>query len=168
MTRENSNIQPLQSLVELDPKGYACISLVDPASVQESTDDDNNPVYEYNRYTIQRRCNAGFLAHLATSVSENFNAWLSLAKAEDEASAAAAVRKIRDALLEKSDRCMVLDRMGLEIPSGSTITAWLSFLRGLGSVITGEWARYRQALRDLPQQAGFPYDVEFPTPPDDE
>lgn len=166
MTRESSNVQPLQSLVELDPTGFARISLVDPASIQESTDDDNNPVYEYNRYVIQRRCNTGYLARLADSVRDNFTAWLALTKAEDEASTAAAVRKIRDALLEKSDRCMALDRMGLEIPTGSTITAWLSFLRGLGNVITGTWATYRQALRDLPQQAGFPYNVEFPTPPE--
>lgn len=28
------------------------------------------------------------------------------------------------------------------------------------------WARYRQALRDLPEQAGWPESVEWPTPPD--
>jgi hypothetical protein len=28
-----------------------------------------------------------------------------------------------------------------------------------------EWATYRQALRDLPLQAGFPFDVTYPTKP---
>ncbi len=28
------------------------------------------------------------------------------------------------------------------------------------------WAAYRQALRDLPQQAGFPWQVTWPTPPE--
>jgi hypothetical protein len=28
-----------------------------------------------------------------------------------------------------------------------------------------EWATYRQALRDIPEQEGFPYDVIFPTKP---
>jgi hypothetical protein len=28
-----------------------------------------------------------------------------------------------------------------------------------------EWATYRQALRDLPTQEGFPWDVKFPTKP---
>ena len=28
------------------------------------------------------------------------------------------------------------------------------------------WAIYRQALRDLPQQQGFPWDVQWPTRPD--
>ena len=27
------------------------------------------------------------------------------------------------------------------------------------------WATYRQALRDVPQQAGFPHDVVWPTSP---
>lgn len=27
------------------------------------------------------------------------------------------------------------------------------------------WANYRQALLDIPQQAGFPYNVEWPTKP---
>lgn len=27
------------------------------------------------------------------------------------------------------------------------------------------WATYRQALRDITEQAGFPTDVVFPTPP---
>ena len=28
------------------------------------------------------------------------------------------------------------------------------------------WTTYRQALRDLPTQAGFPWDVEWPEPPE--
>ena len=28
-----------------------------------------------------------------------------------------------------------------------------------------EWAKYRQALRDIPSQAGFPYEVEWPKKP---
>lgn len=29
-----------------------------------------------------------------------------------------------------------------------------------------EWATYRQALRDIPQQAGFPTDITWPTKPE--
>jgi hypothetical protein len=28
------------------------------------------------------------------------------------------------------------------------------------------WAEYRQALRDVPNQAGFPFDIEWPTQPE--
>jgi hypothetical protein len=31
--------------------------------------------------------------------------------------------------------------------------------------ITPEWEAYRQALRDVPQQAGYPYNVQWPVPP---
>lgn len=30
-----------------------------------------------------------------------------------------------------------------------------------------EWTAYRQALRDVPQQAGFPDTIDWPTPPED-
>ncbi len=33
------------------------------------------------------------------------------------------------------------------------------------STLTQEWALYRQALRDITSQAGFPYDVEWPAKP---
>lgn len=35
----------------------------------------------------------------------------------------------------------------------------------LSQAVPAEWATYRQALRDLPQQAGFPWTVEWPTNP---
>ena len=34
-------------------------------------------------------------------------------------------------------------------------------------VVSLEWQSYRQALRDIPQQSGFPDDVEWPTPPNE-
>jgi len=34
-------------------------------------------------------------------------------------------------------------------------------------VVSLEWQPYRQALRDVPQQSGFPDSVEWPTPPNE-
>ena len=87
-------------------------------------------------------------------------------EAQDEESAAEFCRKIRNKLLEQSDAEMSLDRLGLTVPSGTTFTAWLSFLKGLGSALTGAWSTYRQALRDLTAQPGFPFDVTFPEKPE--
>ena len=84
---------------------------------------------------------------------------------EDAESAAAFARKIRNKLLEESDKEMSLDRLGLTVPSGSTFTVWLSFLRNLGNALSNSWAVYRQALRDLPEQEGFPFNVTFPEKP---
>lgn len=92
-------------------------------------------------------------------------AWLALAQAEAFKVAAAEVRAKRDELLSLSDASMALDRLGLDVPSGSTFTAWLSFLKGIGNVLTGAIAIYRKALRDIPEQPGFPYDVDWPVKP---
>jgi hypothetical protein len=80
----------------------------------------------------------------------------------NEEDAAAFARKIRDKLLNETDSRVALDRFNISVPSGTSFTAWLSFLKSLGEIITGAWAIYRQALRDLPEQEGFPFNVTFP------
>lgn len=84
----------------------------------------------------------------------------------NEEDAAAFARKIRDKLLNETDSRVALDRFNISVPSGTSFTAWLSFLKSLGEITTGAWAIYRQALRDLPEQEGFPFNVTFPTPPE--
>lgn len=84
----------------------------------------------------------------------------------NEEDAAAFARKIRDKLLNETDSRVALDRFNISVPSGTSFTTWLSFLKSLGEIITGAWAIYRQALRDLPEQEGFPFNVTFPTPPE--
>ena len=82
--------------------------------------------------------------------------------AGDAEEAAALARRIRNKLLEESDREMSLDRLSLDVSSAA------KFIASLSAIFTGEWAKYRQALRDLPEQKGFPFDVEFPKAPDKE
>ena len=84
----------------------------------------------------------------------------------NEEDAAAFARKIRDKLLNETDSRVALDHFNISVPSGTSFTAWLSFLKSLGEIITGAWAIYRQALRDLPEQEGFPFNVTFPAPPE--
>lgn len=86
---------------------------------------------------------------------------------QNEEDAAEYARKIRNKLLADSDSRMSLDRFGLTVPTGITFTAWLQFFKGLGTIITGNWAKYRKELRDLPQQEGFPFNITFPTPPEE-
>lgn len=78
---------------------------------------------------------------------------------EDEAAEFA--RKIRNKLLDRSDKQMSLDRLGLDITSAA------KFVSSLVRIFSGTWAQYRQALRDLPVQPGFPFNITFPVPPDD-
>jgi len=55
------------------------------------------------------------------------------------------VRRERDRLLTASDWTQVAD----------------------APVVSLEWQSYRQALRDVPQQSGFPDSVEWPQPPNE-
>lgn len=100
---------------------------------------------------------------LEERVANNIEAWRERAISEDYNRAAAEIRAIRDKLLAESDKEMMLDRMGLEAPTGVSFSAWLEFLKKIGSALSGDLAKYRQELRDIPQQEGFPYCVVFPT-----
>ena len=100
---------------------------------------------------------------LEERVANNIEAWRERAMREDYDRVAAEVRAIRDKLLAESDKEMMIDRMGLEVPTGVSFSAWLEFLKKLGSAVSGDLAKYRQELRDIPQQEGFPYCVVFPT-----
>ena len=80
----------------------------------------------------------------------------------DATEAAAFARKIRDKMLEESDKRMALDRLGLDTSTAP------KFIASLAKIFGGDWAKYRQALRDLPQQEGFPFDIRFPTYPGQE
>lgn len=76
--------------------------------------------------------------------------------------AAAEARKKRDELLRESDKYMMLDRLDL-----GSATTFLGFISKIKDIMTGKYARYRQALRDIPQQPGFPLDIEWPEKPED-
>ena len=103
---------------------------------------------------------------LETRIAGNVDAWRARVEAICTENAAAEARAKRNALLQNSDAEVALDRLGLSIPSGGgSIFAWLEFLQKLGSALTGAWSQYRQALRDLPEQPGFPFEIDWPVPP---
>ncbi len=79
---------------------------------------------------------------------------------KNEEEAAAFARKIRNKLLDESDKEMSLDRLGLDTSSAT------KFIASLTTIFRGAWGEYRKALRDLPEQKGFPFNITFPTPPD--
>ena len=87
-------------------------------------------------------------------------AYATACEEQNEEEATALVRKIRNKLLDNSDAQMLLDRLGLDTSSAT------KFISSLSKIFTGAWATYRQALRDLPEQEGFPFSVTFPNPPE--
>ena len=76
--------------------------------------------------------------------------------------AAEMARKIRNRMLDKSDAQMSLDRIGLNT---SSTTAFLASLKNL---FDNDWAVYRQHLRDITAQEGFPFNIDWGISPDAE
>ena len=88
------------------------------------------------------------------------NAYKAACASGDEQAAAEAARALRNRLLDLSDKEMSLDRLGLDTSSA------IAFLASLKQLFSSGWAVYRQALRDIPQQEGFPFNITFPVAPD--
>jgi hypothetical protein len=88
----------------------------------------------------------------------------------DEELAAEIARAIRNHMLDESDSHLAFDRYGIALPDNITATNLLKcfkdLIEGLKSLLNGQWAAYRQALRDLPAQSGFPFDITWPVAPD--
>ena len=81
---------------------------------------------------------------------------------KDEERAAEMARKIRNRMLDKSDAQMSLDRIGLDTSSTT------SFLSSLKNIFNNTWASYRQHLRDISKQEGFPFNIDWGISPDAE
>lgn len=98
--------------------------------------------------------------------------WKQQAKKLYEDKLAADVRTIRNNLLSESDSHVLFDRAGLKLPetisTTTLLTAFKDFISSLKTLVSGDWAKYRQALRDITKQKGFPYDVEFPNKPEED
>lgn len=122
-------------------------------------------VFEYDSYslTVKNR------PDLEKDINNNYDDWLGKAKQIEHDELANEVRAKRDALLADTDKDFVLDRINLNIPEKVTASTMLNAVKDifavLGSVCSGEMAKYRQALRDIPEQEGFPYNVKFPAKP---
>lgn len=127
------------------------------------------PIEEQKRYSFDTyRLKANYRDDLEQELNDDidkFKQWLQLAKDTEYNDLASIVREKRNKLLQESDQYMCLDRMKLEVPSGTSFSSWLAFFKGIGDVLIGDIAKYRQALRDLTKQPGFPYEVTFPEKP---
>ena len=136
--------------------------------IEAKEDEEQQTVYEYDSYTMTVRNRAD----LEKDISNNYDNWLEKAKQIERDELAAEVRVKRDALLADTDKDFVLDRINLNIPEKVTASTMLNAVKDifavLGSVCSGEMAKYRQALRVIPEQEGFPYNVRFPVKPNNQ
>lgn len=115
-----------------------------------------------NFYKQFAKIEAQAMALKSESMEVLQRAYANACEIKDKENAAYYARKIRNKLLDNTDKEMSLDRLGLDTSSA------LKFIASLASVLNGAWATYRQELRDISKQDGFPFNIIFPVPPDNE
>lgn len=138
------------------------------SEMRKEQDSDNEvEVFTYKVYKITTT----FRDNLEEHLQNNLNDWLESLKEQEKNSLASEIREKRNKLLEESDKYMILDRLTMNFPQEISLTNVVSvlkdFFKTLSNIKNGSWAKYRQELRDLPNQKGFPYDVKFPDKPEE-
>ncbi len=165
--KTESTIRPLNFKIG-DHKGNL-IEVVFFDDIEEdkrtSEDGTEQTVYLYYEYTI----NIVNRDDIESYINDNYETWLQMAKDNFIASKSAEIRAIRDKLLSESDKQVLIDRLGIEIPETINAATMLNVIKdlfsSLGNILNGDWSKYRQELRDITKQPNFPYDVEFPKLP---
>ena len=165
--KTESTIRPLNFRIG-DHKGNL-IEVVFFDDIEEvkrtSEDGSEQTVYLYYEYTI----NIVNRDDIESYINDNYETWLQMAKDNFIASKSAEIRAIRDKLLSESDKQVLIDRLGIEIPETINAATMLNVIKdlfsSLGNILNGDWSKYRQELRDITKQPNFPYDVEFPKLP---
>jgi hypothetical protein len=139
--RAESTVMPVAPYeVEFDGE-LAHVTFFDNVK-QQDVEEDEAPRWTYDAYRLTVR-NRG---NLIESLDGNIDSWVQMARDAEYAQLATDARARRDALLADSDWTQVPD-----VP--------------LSAAARDAWREYRQALRDVPQQAEFPYRVEWPEKP---
>ena len=127
--------------------------------------EETETIYIYDTYITL----TWYRKTLYEDILADYDNWLNKAKQEEYDEYAKIVRDRRDELLKDSDKEMVLDRLTLTIPEEITLSNIVQGLKdffvSLKEIKNSPMADYRQKLRDIPQQEGFPYEVEFPVKP---
>ena len=91
----------------------------------------------------------------------------------DEDRAAELARKIRNKLLDATDKYNTVDRVfNFDLPetisTTNVISAVKALIEGINGITVNDWSVYRQHLRDITDQPGFPFDIDWGTAPDAE
>lgn len=169
--RVESRERPANSFVLDNRKGNLIeVTFFDDikSEMRKEQDSDNEvEVFTYKVYKITTT----FREDLEEHIQNNLSDWLESLKEQEKDSLATEIREKRNKLLEESDKYMILDRLTMEFPQEISLTNIVQvvkdFFKTLSNIKSGSWAKYRQELRDLPNQKGFPYDVKFPDKPEE-
>lgn len=101
------------------------------------------------------------------------NAYESACNERNEEEAAYFARMIRNKMLDATDKYDTVDRVfNFDLPDTISMTTIISAVKalidGIKGIRTNKWSVYRQYLRDITAQAGFPFEIDWGTAPDSE
>ena len=194
--KQESDKRPLNKYEIENIEGNRCeVVLFDLDSIVEETieqETNNNEVDESigNKKTVEDkmytyysyRIKLPYYEGLATYLDENYKDILDSTVNKEKEDMSNKVRGLRNKLLEETDKEMTFDRLGIkledfEIPEKLTITNIYDFVTSLAhalksfgklfsNVNNSAMAKYRQELRDITKQEGFPFNVVFPDKPE--
>ena len=178
--KQESNLKPTNKYEIENINNNRCeVVFFDLDSIEEKTkqtEEGEEKVYLYNSYRQQMSYYEGLIEYIDKNYSELLNQCIEVEKSM----LAAKIREKRDKLLAETDKDMAFDRLGIEmedieIPS-LTLSNILKFVKSLAETVkslssifkniyNSDMAKYRQELRDITKQEGFPYNVVFPEKP---
>jgi hypothetical protein len=137
-----SNTLPL-SRVSIDQRGNKTTVTLWDGTYTETAGPEGETVFTYDIYQKTLRARKDFVE----IITSNFNIWYTKFKAEEYEEYANSLRAKRNELLAATDWTQVPDAP-LTVDQKADMQV------------------YRQALRDIPEQDGFPYDVNWPVMPE--
>lgn len=140
--RQKTNYATLPDAVEIKSGNAGESIIFFRQNIEEIVGEDGSTSYSADEYKLIAPTTANF----PERVHSNPAAWLERAKSEDFNFAAKSVRAERDRLLDESDWTQVTDSP-------------------LSPGKMADWSVYRQTLRDIPKQPGFPRAVVWPEKP---
>ena len=141
--KTESYSKPNKFIIENYRNGKVTISFFDNITkVPENFEDEEIEKYncEMYRITLNNRTN------LEQDIEDNYDEWLQFAKDCEYEKLATEIRAKRDKLLTQTDWTQVTDTV-------------------LSEEKQEEYKNYRQKLRDITKQEGFPYIIKFPLKP---
>lgn len=161
--KAESNIKPSKFEIENIQNDRCDVVLY--SNIQEVVEEENV------KYTFElHRLNICHNNNIAEEIEKDFDRYLKTAKDNEYKVLASEVRAKRDELLKETDKEMCIDRIGLDIPEDITATNLLivvvKVFRALRDILIGNNAKYRQQLRDITKQEGFPYNIIWPNKED--
>jgi len=143
--KAKGDYRPESYAYEVVRNGDAVIRFYENIDEYTEKGEDGHPDvtgYTYDRYTITRPHST----ELRARIGANPGLWLAFAKELEAEQLATAARIRRDAALAETDRTQLPDA-------------------DIADKSREDYRVYRQALRNIPEQPGFPYEIDWPEVP---